>query len=609
MRSHRASAVQARADATHTPANVSNGSQRSRAPGRPATIQTRRAAGVAGVIRDGLVAVGPARGQLWVFCVVAVVAAVVETALLYVVARLATSISATSSTVAMDVGPLSLDATVGQAVIAGAVLLVAVVVLSFPLSRLSARISARTLTRSRQRIVVSYLSSSWSYRSKEPEGHLQTLLGEYSQRSERVVQQMSTIVVSLTGLAILGVGALLIAPLATLIGSAAFVLLALSFRPLSHRVKGAAIEYATVNKDVLSHVAQTARLGHEIESFEVAEAVEHELEKDISAASGALERVRYTTRLVPMIYQAAALGLILAAIAVLNGVGGDALLALGPLVLLLVRALGYLKQLQVAVQTGQELTPYIQELEKELDEYAVHTSPSGSRVLSEVSEMRLSNVSFSYVPGLSVLESVDLTIRPHDAIGVVGPSGAGKSTLTDLILRLRRPSTGTITIGGVDVQDISPESWARLVAFVPQENKLIRASVADNIRFYRPGYSLEVVKAAARAAQVYDELAALPDGFETWIGPGERNLSGGQRQRLGIARAILSRPGLLVLDEPTSALDPRSEELIRTSLRGLRDLTTLVVVAHRPTTLESCTRIVQVSGGSIREVERLLPPI
>ncbi|MGZ4759004.1 MAG: ATP-binding cassette domain-containing protein, partial [Acidimicrobiales bacterium] len=168
-------------------------------------------------------------------------------------------------------------------------------------------------------------------------------------------------------------------------------------------------------------------------------------------------------------------------------------------------------------------------------------------------------------------------------------------------------SKGTILVGSVDLADVDPRSWSRLTAFVPQENKLILATVADNIRFFRPGFSLEQVEAAARAAHLHDEITELPEGYLTLIGPSARGLSGGQRQRLGIARALLGSPELLVLDEPTSALDSRSEELIRVTLSELKGSTSVLLVAHRPATLEVCDRVLRIEHGRGQLRPDLLP--
>jgi ABC-type multidrug transport system fused ATPase/permease subunit len=153
---------------------------------------------------------------------------------------------------------------------------------------------------------------------------------------------------------------------------------------------------------------------------------------------------------------------------------------------------------------------------------------------------------------------------------------------------------GAIRVGGHDLRDVTPESWARIVGFVPQENKLIRGTVSENIAFHRP-FDRAAIERASRSANLYDEIMMLPDGFDTEIGPGARDLSGGQKQRLGIARALVAEPMLLILDEPTSALDGSSETLISEAIERLRGTATVVIVAHRLETLAVCDRVITLS--------------
>jgi ABC-type bacteriocin/lantibiotic exporter with double-glycine peptidase domain len=136
---------------------------------------------------------------------------------------------------------------------------------------------------------------------------------------------------------------------------------------------------------------------------------------------------------------------------------------------------------------------------------------------------------------------------------------------------------------------------------VPQDNELIYGSVADNIRFYRSGYDDAAVRSAAERAHLSAQIEALPHGYDTVIGVGAHLLSGGQRQRLGIARALLGDPALLILDEPTSALDPLAERMVLQTLRDLRGSTTMVVIAHRQSTLDVCDRVVRLEDGALTD--------
>jgi ABC-type multidrug transport system fused ATPase/permease subunit len=198
---------------------------------------------------------------------------------------------------------------------------------------------------------------------------------------------------------------------------------------------------------------------------------------------------------------------------------------------------------------------------------------------------------------------VTLRIAPGEAVGVAGASGGGKSSLCMLAMGLLRPTRGVVAIGGVDLADLTPESWRGLAAYVPQECRLILGSVADNIRFFRSDVTAAEIVAAAKAAHLHDEIVALPQGYATIIGPSSRDLSGGQKQRLVLARALAGQPGLLVLDEPSSALDPRSEGLIIETLRALKGRTALLVIAHRPATLSFCDRVLLLEHGALALVE------
>jgi ABC-type multidrug transport system fused ATPase/permease subunit len=154
-------------------------------------------------------------------------------------------------------------------------------------------------------------------------------------------------------------------------------------------------------------------------------------------------------------------------------------------------------------------------------------------------------------------------------------------------------------VDGVDLADIDDDDWTRICALVPQDPRLIEGTIAENIRFFRARITEDEIHRAAELAHLADAIHALPDGFETKLGARSQGLSGGQRQRLAIARALAGNPQVLVLDEPTSALDSASEELFRQTLHELRGRVTLVVIAHRPTTIDVCDTVITVDDGAI----------
>ena len=224
-----------------------------------------------------------------------------------------------------------------------------------------------------------------------------------------------------------------------------------------------------------------------------------------------------------------------------------------------------------------------------------HDLPTPSR-----GEITLENVSFTY-PGREVpaLEGFDLHIQPGERVAVVGPSGAGKSTLLALLLRFYDPSQGRITLDGIDIRRLELATLRGTMGLVAQEPVLFSGSVAENLRYGDPEASSERLRIAAQDASALDFIEALPQGFDTPLGPGGVQLSGGQRQRLAIARALLKNPAVLLLDEATSALDAESERLVQQALDRLMVGRTSIVIAHRLATVIAADRLLVLDGGRL----------
>ncbi|MFJ4485575.1 ABC transporter ATP-binding protein [Streptomyces longwoodensis] len=217
-------------------------------------------------------------------------------------------------------------------------------------------------------------------------------------------------------------------------------------------------------------------------------------------------------------------------------------------------------------------------------------------------EVRFEKVSFRYDDrGAPVLDGIDLTVPAGGSLAVVGPTGAGKSTLGHLVPRLYDVTGGRVTLDGVDVRDLDFDTLARAVGVVSQETYLFHASVADNLRFAKPDATDEELHAAARAAQIHDHIASLPDGYDTVVGERGHRFSGGEKQRLAIARTILRDPPVLILDEATSALDTRTEHAVQQAIDALSAGRTTVTIAHRLSTVRGADQIVVLDSGRVAE--------
>jgi ATP-binding cassette subfamily B protein len=237
------------------------------------------------------------------------------------------------------------------------------------------------------------------------------------------------------------------------------------------------------------------------------------------------------------------------------------------------------------------------DLPVEIDEPAIPASAPAGR-----GELRFENVSFQY-PGTNeqTLTGIDLTIPAGAHVAVVGSTGSGKTTLGYLAARLYDPTAGRVLLDGSDIRTMGFQDLSSVVGIVSQEAYLLHASIADNLRFARPDATEAEIEAAARAAQIHDLIAALPQGYDTVVGERGYRFSGGEKQRLAIARMILRNPPVLVLDEATSALDTRTEAAVTAELAALADGRTTLTIAHRLSTVRDADLIVVMDRGRVVE--------
>ena len=271
---------------------------------------------------------------------------------------------------------------------------------------------------------------------------------------------------------------------------------------------------------------------------------------------------------------------------------------------------GYLTLIISPVQSVARVTNILQRGLASLKRYAAVVETPPTVVDAAVNkhkgplqgEIRVSNLTFHYPDGGdAALRDVSFELKPGKTLGILGHTGSGKTTLCNLLLKLFNPARGMISFDGADIHDIALDVLRGGIGYVPQDNFLFSATIAENIRFYAPEATMEDIEQAAKLADIYDSIQEFPDGFQTQVGERGVTLSGGQKQRISIARVFLRDPRILILDEATSALDNESEHAIQASLAELSRGRTTITIAHRLSTIRNASLIAVVEDGRVLE--------
>jgi ATP-binding cassette subfamily B protein len=541
---------------------------------------------------------GGSFGLVAALVVGSVLSGLAEAGILAVLAQAAAALVDGSSSVHVDIGPLSVSEGLGALIGLAFGLALFRFGLQVLISYVPSRIAADMQARLRRDLFAAYSRATWDAQSREREGQLQEFASNQIAQCMIGVRAATGLVISILTFSVLVITALAFNPAAAAIIVVVAVGLFFVLRPLSklggrygHELAGASIGYAR-------GVSEAARLTEESHVFGVEGEQRERIDGLIVALREPLFRMGLLNNLVPGIYQSLIYLLVIAALAVLYLTGAGHVTSLGAVVLLLIRASSYGQQAQGAYQAVRQALPYIERVQERQRYYEASPMRSGTTPLDEVRSLAFESVAFEYEAGRPVLSDVSFAVDARETIGIVGPTGAGKSTLVQILLRLRGPSSGRYLVNGTPAEQFDAGGWHRAVSYLPQEPRLLHATVADNIRFFR-SISDEEVERAAQLAGIHEEVVGWPAGYDTLVGPRANAISGGQQQRVCLARAIAARPAVLILDEPTSALDPRTERAIQDSLGALKHELTMFIVAHRMSTLDVCDRVMVIFDGRL----------
>ena len=369
-------------------------------------------------------------------------------------------------------------------------------------------------------------------------------------------------------------------------------------RSAGHEVQGRTADITAFLQEVISGVRvirSFAREAYEFKRFE---------QENKNNFDAAMRATKLTAVMGPMVEFAAAI-----AVVIILWYGGYSVvqgyITAGSLIAFLIYAINLSNPVKRLTQVYGNLQKAMAAGDRVIDiletEPHVKESPT-AKVLPHVQgDVQFENVQFAYDEDNLALKGVNLSVKQGQTVAIVGPSGAGKSTIANLLPRFYDVTGGAIRIDGVDVRDVTFTSLRENIGLVPQDTMLFNATVRENILYGRLDATEEEILEAAKAANAYEFIEKLPNGFDTIVGERGNSLSGGQRQRIAIARAILKNPSILILDEATSALDTESEKIVQEALERLMKNRTALVIAHRLSTIKHADHIVVLQQGCVVE--------
>jgi ABC-type multidrug transport system fused ATPase/permease subunit len=446
------------------------------------------------------------------------------------------------------------------------------------------------------------LHSNWPYLLRQKIGHLENTLSVDVLGATALLKQVSGFILDFTTMLVYSIVAFAISFPVTVMAFLIGALFLFLSKPLFLRTKRYAAVRLALNKSVTHHVNENVLGLKTIKALNI--------EKDVSKAGGKFfEEMRkikmrqyLAQNILATFVQPLTFIFIIGVFAFSYAQAGFNIAGFIAVIYLIQRIFGDINNIQRTIGALVDSVPYVQKVLQVQEETEKNREEDkGKDSFSFGKALRFNHVGFSYDSGKEILADISFAAEKGKILAIIGPSGAGKTTIVDLLLRFFDPSRGEIQLDGKNIVEIRLSEWRRNIGYVSQDMFLKNDTIANNIRFYDPTISDEDIVQVTKLANIYDVIQTLPQKFETSIGDRGIFLSNGQRQRIVLARILARRPKILLLDEATSALDNESEALIRKAIEGLRGEMTIIVIAHRLSTVMGADSLIVLDHGKIVE--------
>lgn len=455
--------------------------------------------------------------------------------------------------------------------------------------------------KTRRSLMEGILKVSWPHIIKQKLGYLENILMTDIQYGSTALESASSVIMLFTTLLMYVVVAINISIYTTAAAVLFGGFLLFIVKPLFNKTMKVGRETGFVNKELFHHVGQSMLGIKTIKAMDMGQNVMESIYKYFNQLKSFKIKVYLLKNIVTIVMQQLGLIFICVLFVLSYKSSNFNFAAFITMVYIIQRIFTFVQQLQASLHNISETVPYLQSIvnyKKELD--VNQESQIGQNKFKFEHQLEFENTSFAY-NDVSILSDVSCVIKKGEVVGLIGPSGAGKTTAVDLLLRLLVPTSGCIKLDDQNINQIDLSDWRKNIGYVSQDIYLINDTIANNIKFYDNSITDADVERAAKMANIYDFVQNCPEKFSTTVGDRGVMLSAGQRQRVVIARVLARNPRLLILDEATSALDNESEVKIEQVIQNLKGKLTIIVIAHRLSTVINSDRLFVLDKGKIIE--------
>lgn len=456
--------------------------------------------------------------------------------------------------------------------------------------------------RTRNELLRAAAGASWPYLLQQKLGYLEAILTNDVTRGGVLLRQIAVTIMIITSLLMYTLIAINISLYITLIMLVLGAIMVLVFKPLFYKTRQAAHKTAATNKEVVHYIGESILGMKTVKSMFVGDNIIAKGKEYFYQLKKLKIRVFWLSSISNVLTQPVSLIFVSVVFILSYRSPSFNFASLVAVIYLIQKMFQYVQQLQTNVHSINEAVPYLDSVLNYREKSQQNVEADQGRTHFQFNNLlEIKDVSFSYNQRQDVLNKVSFSIRKGEMVGLIGRSGSGKTTIVDLVLRLFCPDSGSIMLDGNNIANISLKEWRKNVGYVSQDIFLVNDTIANNIRFYDNSISDNEIEKAAKMANIYDFIESCPEKFFTVIGERGIMLSVGQRQRIVIARILARDPKILILDEATSALDNESEAKIQKVVENLKGMMTVLVIAHRLSTLRNSDKLVVLADGNIVE--------